>query len=300
MKNDRKQALTYNIIGHTQTFFRKANDGHATLSEKTAMRIAVILSLLPALLLSACAAFFAPPQFPIVDSPSAIVTQDQSPCLLTPARALELMYGEDALSVTETEVLLPAPYSGYTTTVHLNLMTFFWENAAEQCLVITNSAFDNSHVNQATIDGAIFRWRGDSWKLAAFQPNLISLGSFGYVPKGSLVHIGPDKHAALLRSKWEGQGYASEYATIITEVNGSLRVVLHLLMSERQETFDKDGVFLKWGYQSELAFRTGSHSDFDDIVVTQYGVNQDGDHFNRMSVYAFSDGRSAYMPVNEK
>jgi 3D (Asp-Asp-Asp) domain-containing protein len=87
----------------------------------------------------------------------------------------------------------------------------------EKRLVITDGAFDYRHACQAAIGGAVFRQENGSWKLVAFQPNIISLGSFGYVPKGTLIQIGPDKHAALIRSGWAGQGYEGEYATIIAD-----------------------------------------------------------------------------------
>ncbi len=211
------------------------------------------------------------------------------------------MYGDEALSISDTEAILHAPVPHYTTTVHINLMACFWEDLTEKCLVVTDSAFDHCHACQADIGGAVFQQVNGSWKLVVFRPNIISLGSFGYVPKGELIQIGPDKRAALIRSGWAGQGYEGEYATIIAEIDGSLRVVLNLLVSERQETFAKDGTaFLEWGYSSKLEFYSGNHPDFYDLVVTQYGIDREGNRFEAVSIYSFSAEKREYMPVRQR
>ncbi len=115
---------------------------------------------------------------------------------------LEAMYGREALSIDGTEALLPAPVPNRIMTVHINLMACFWEGPDKKCLVVTDRAFDNCHVCQADIDSAIFQLINGSWELVVFQSKAISLGSFGHVPKGELIQIGPDKYAALIESDW--------------------------------------------------------------------------------------------------
>ncbi len=219
----------------------------------------------------------------------------------TTKQVLEAMYGNESLSISDTEATLHAPVPNYTTTVHINLMACFWEDLAEKCLVVTDSAFNSCHACQADIGGAVFQRINGSWELIVFQPKIISLGSFGYVPKGELIQIGPDKHAALIRSGWAGQGYEGEYATIIAEIDGSFRVVLNLLVSEMQETFAKDGTAsLEWGYSSKMEFFASEHSDFYDLVVTQYGINSEGEKFKTVSLYTFSGTNDEYVLVSQR
>ncbi len=262
--------------------------------------IAVVLLLVSILLLIACRAVHKSPATPFV-SPVYTVSPSTAESLLTPRQALEAMYGSEALSISDTEALLNAPVPSRTTAVHINLMACYWEEHAEKCLVITDSVFDNCHACKADIGGAVFRRANGTWQLAVFQPKIISLGSFGYVPKGELIQIGPDKHAALIRSGWAGQGYEGQYATIVAEIDGSFQVVLNLLISEMQETFAKDGTAsLEWGYGSKMEFFAGKHPDFYDLVVTQYGINKEGNKFKTVRFYAFSDANCKYMLVRQR
>lgn len=210
--------------------------------------------------------------------------------MLSPKQALELMYGEEALSISDREAHLRAPVEGYTTTVHINLMACYWEDDIEKCLVITDGAFDSSHVSQADIAGAVFYRIDSRWRLNVFQPHIISLGSFGYVPKGELIQIGPERYAVLLRSGWAGQGYQGEYATILAETEDTLRVVFHLRVNESQDVFDKGGsATMAWGYASNLEFVAGENPDYYDLVITQYGINPEGKNFKTVKAYTFSN-----------
>lgn len=219
----------------------------------------------------------------------------------TTRQALEALYGDEALSISDTEATLHAPVPNYTTTVHINLMACFWEDLTEKCLVVTDSAFDYCHACQADIGSAVFQRINGSWELIVFQPTIISLGSFGYVPKGELIQIGPDKHGALIRSGWAGQGYEGEYATIIAEIDGSFRVLLNLLVSESQETFAKDGTTsLEWGYSSKMEFYARDRSDYYDLVVTQYGINGEGKKFKTVSLFTFSGANGQYILASQR
>ncbi len=220
----------------------------------------------------------------------------------TSRQVLEAMYGDEALSISDTEVLLPAPVPNYTTTVHINLMACFREGPDEKCLVVTDGAFDNCHICQSEIDCAMFQVVNGSWELVVFQPNVISLGSFGYVPKGELIQIGPDKHAALIRSGWAGQGYEGEHATIIAEIDGSFRVVLNISVGALQESFEKDGTTpLMWGYGSKMEFfADDDHPDYYILLMTQYGINEEGEKFKTVSLYAFSDTEGQYVMVSQR
>ncbi len=214
---------------------------------------------------------------------------------------LEAMYGDEALSMNDKEAIIPAQVPNQTAIVHINLMTCFWESLEEKCLVVTDKSFDNCHVCQAEIDSAIFQRMHDSWELTVFQPNVIALGSFGYVPKGELIQIGPDKHAALVKSSWNGQGYEGEYNTIIAETNDSIQVVFNLLISEIEESLEKDGTTsLKWGYSSKMEFFPGARSDYYDLKVTQFGVNKEGMKFKHVRFYTFSDTEGRYMMVSHQ
>lgn len=298
------------------------SDGWGTIIRKKSVTF-LLLSML-AFLLAACAIvqdtpitpsippeYVASPIKPKSMSRTTGLAQPPSPIIIvpsvmregmpTPRQAFEAMYGAKALSITDTEATLPAPVPNYTTTVHMNLMACFWEGLAEKCLVVTDSAFNFCHACQADIGGAVFQRIDGSWKLAVFRPTIISLGSFGYVPKGELIQIGPNKHAALIRSGWAGHGYEGEYATIIAEIDGSLRVLLNLRVSEMKETFAKDGTAsLEWGYNSKMEFFAGRHSDIYDLVVTQYGINREGEKFKTVSLYTFSDANDEYVLVHQR
>ena len=234
-------------------------------------------------------------------SPTVSVSPSIREGMPTSRQVLEAMYGNQALSINDTEATLPASVPNRTTTVHINLMACFWEGLDEKCLVVTDGSFDNCHACQADIDSAIFQLINGSWELVVFQPKVISLGSFGYVPKGELIQIGPDKHAALIKSGWAGQGYEGEYNTIIAEIDGSFRVVLNLLASEMEEPFAKDGTAsLKWGYSSKMDFFPGDRSDYYDLVVTQFGIDREGKKFKTVRFYTFSDTEGRYIMVSQR
>jgi hypothetical protein len=213
----------------------------------------------------------------------------------TPRQVLEALYGNVAISISDTKALLPGPMPGYTTTVQINLMACYWEDGVEKCLVITNSAFDYSHVSQADIGGAVLKRINGVWHIAIFQPYITSMGSFGYVPKGYLIQIGPGKYAALLRGEWAGQGYEGEGCAIIAEIDGALRVILSLPLSAVQEgEYNK----LEWGYGSRLDFYEG-RSPIYSLKVTQFGINEKRQKFKKISVYTFSQTEHRYVLFKE-
>lgn|GEM_PF-2524246 len=213
----------------------------------------------------------------------------------TTRQVLEALYGNVAISISDTEALLPGPMPGYTTTVRMNLMACYWEEGVEKCLVITDSAFSDAHVSQADIGGAVLTRINGVWRVAVFQPHITSLGSFGHVPKGALIQIGPDKHAALMRGEWAGQGYEGEGCAIIAEIEGDLRVILSLPLSAVQEgEYNK----VEWGYGSRLDFYEG-RSPIYSLKVTQFGVNEKRQKFKKISVYVFSEREHRYVLFKE-
>ena len=241
------------------------------------------------------------PATTVLANPTVSVLSSMRESIPTGRQVLEAMYGNEALSINDTEAILPAFVPDRTTTVHINLMACFWEGTDEKCLVVTDGSFDNCHVCQADIDGAIFQLINGSWELVTFQPKVISLGSFGYAPKGRMIQIGPDKHAALIKSGWAGQGYEGEYSTIIAEIDGGFRVVLNLLVSEMEESFAKDGASsFEWGYSSKMEFFPDDRSDYYNLVVTRFGVNREGKKFKTVESYMFSDTEGGYIMVSQR
>lgn len=246
-----------------------------------------------------CACAYARPSYSVLPTPS--VEPEQTIGVLTPRQALAAMYGNEAFAIYDTEALLPAPVAEYTTTVRINVIACYWEDYEDKCIVITDGAYNTCHLCQADIGGAIFRIVNNSWRLSVFQRNIISLGSFGYVPKGELIRIGPNKYAVLLRSGWAGQGYEGESVTIIAEIEGSLRIIASFPVSELQESFAEGGtIFFDWGYGSKIDFILGENPNFYNIVITQYGINRQGDKFKSVIFYTFSEESGKYVLVHQR
>ncbi len=259
----------------------------------------MVITWLCLVLMFLCACAYARPSYSVLPTPS--VEPEQTVGVLTPRQALAAMYGNEAFAIYDTEALLPAPVAEYTTTVHINVIACYWEDYEDKCIVITDSAYNTCHACQADIGGAIFRIVNNSWRISVFQRNIISLGSFGYVPKGELIRIGPNKYAVLLRSGWAGQGYEGETVTIIAEIEDSLRVIASFPVGELQESFAKDGtMFFDWGYGSKIEFFPVEDSDFYNILIKQYGIDNQGNKFKRTIVYTFSKEIGKYVLVRQE
>jgi len=196
----------------------------------------------------------------------------------------ERMYGDGALSITDEEVLIRAPVQGLTTTVRLNLLAPYREGTTDKILVLTSGAFSNAHVAGATIDGAILVKSAGGWTMDTIRHDIVELGSFGYIPPGELVQIGPDKYGALLRSGWAGQGYESTRVTIIAQVEACLIVTFDLRRTDEKQA--AVGLEKSWGYTATLEF-IDSNTDFYDIRLTQQGTDREGKEFLAVKNYAF-------------
>ncbi len=234
-----------------------------------------------------------PTAFPIpTSSSSPVPTAIVGSAMPTARQALTLMYGDRAYVIDDHQAMLTAPADGYTTTVHINTMGCYWEENEEKCLVITDQAFDHAHITQAQIDGALFLRQNGVWRMELFRPRLAELGSFGYVPKGSLIYFGPDRRAALIHSYWQGQGSEEEHITIFAQIGDEIKVIFDQLVNASFTPPDGGAALGPgWGYGSRLEFEENEKSDYYTIVLTQFGTGQEGDYFRRDSVFLFEDGR---------
>jgi hypothetical protein len=148
--------------------------------------------------------------------------------IISPKEALGLMFGKDSTfseDGTKVEVTLK---NGYKSWIEINSLICFWEHESEKCIVITSRSEGQCHICGVHIQGAIFKKTSKEWAMIKFEPQIAFVGSFGYISKGELIHIGDQKYAILLRSGYGNLGYSNTHTTIIAETNFLMRrKILH-------------------------------------------------------------------------
>ena len=215
-------------------------------------------------------------------------------------KALEVMYGSEATSITDDAAIIPAPIPDYATTVRVSLAAAYQENGVAKHLVITDSSFDTCHACQAVIDGAIFSATAEGWRLETLSKGIVKIGSFGYASRGQLVQIGPDKFGALLVSEYAGQGYQSSTTVILTNIGKGLEVIFNVLTteSEDQPYLCQQMKICKWGYDSRLIFVEKEGASFYNIQLVVQGTDRDGRSLHKTRTYVFFG--TQYVLVREK
>lgn len=209
-------------------------------------------------------------------------------------KALEIIYGEIALSIKEDEIILPSQFKDYNDFYFPNMVASYEEEGLEKYLVITHGGmFPSCHPCQASIDGAIFTKSQNGWDLSLVSRGIVSIGSFSFVPPGQIVKIGPDKYGVLLLSVWSGQGYHSEASVIITEVENELRVVFLTQTLENQ--LDAITQQTVWGYTSKIDFIPGENLRYYDIQLTQQGTNNEREQVFLTEIYTFSESDKQFV-----
>jgi hypothetical protein len=181
------------------------------------------------------------------------------------------MFGKDkTFSADGTKVMLTSQNGSYNYWVEINTLTCYWEHQSEKCLVITDWSEGQCHICGVNIQGAVFERTGERWVLSIFNPQIVLLGSFGFVSKGELIRIGDDKHAIVFRSGYGNLGHFFDYVTFIAETENSLGVVFQYDSS----VSDTDG----WKYVAQLDFNPDkTNPDYYKIVLSYFGTDSNGD-----------------------
>jgi hypothetical protein len=189
--------------------------------------------------------------------------------IISPKEALGKMFGKDSTFSTDGTKVQVTLKNGYNSWVEINSLICFWEHESEKCIVITSRSEGKCHICGVYIQGAIFQRTSKEWAMIKFNPKIAFIGSFGYVSKGELIHIGDGKYAILLKSGYGNQGYSNTHTTIIAEAEESIGIVLDYFPNKSKDT--------EWKFMSELNFYPDENNgDYYEIVITYFGTDETG------------------------
>lgn len=175
-----------------------------------------------------------------------------------------LAAGEGVSVTVETRILLALP---------------FRQGKVKRFIILTGTALPDYTCTQcpALIGGGLFSRRGKEWLLDSVETAVTQVGSWGRVPKGKLVEIGPDKRGVLFQDELKAQAYVGEHTVILTDVGGVLREVLRVETHASNENgCGIEGFEECWEYTSTWEFTPGRNLEYDDFHMTISGTRYDG------------------------
>lgn len=219
-------------------------------------------------------------------------------------KALELIYGNFdpkkkyakwIVTKEEAENLqkLGSGISGTVFTSSASAQKYqYTEGGIQKLLFITATApprFD-CHACAPLVGGGLFSKTNDGWQLDSETKYITTMGSYGSIPTGKLVPIGPDRQGIVFHQGYLAQGIQGEGVVIIGYTNATLRE----LISINEYGGNNEGAGCRdtsggsgdsgagsdtsefsmpcYSYSSKIDFKAGANPDYYDLVVVTTGT----------------------------
>jgi hypothetical protein len=170
----------------------------------------------------------------------------------------------------------PFPFSEGVATRLINIMSYK-DSAGTQYKVITfnHSAYDADGAQTSRFTGGLlglakFVLVDSTWQLRFFQPAIASYGAFSQCPTPTLVLIGKDQYAFMLKnSNGPGGGPFDGSLYLIAGTGGAYQEIMRGYHVERTEVGEEEGLS-SWTY--EYSIPVSEKKFFRDIIVTIKGT----------------------------
>lgn len=229
-------------------------------------------------------------------------------------KALQLLYGSDAEIGTnkdtgrafaiwkstpaiDAELFPHADPTGAVMSV-VNLALPISVGGAKEYLVLTASnpysveekaATNGCHGCVATLGGIVVSEQKGTWKADIKNLHIADLGSWGQVPEGQLVLIGPDRYGVRFDFDDVHQGDTNDWTIFVGVVGKELTKILDIdtgnsdtqgtCADEQQDATDGkekfDSKLWCYGYSSDMQFVAGAGLDYYDLEVRYTGTDAD-------------------------
>ena len=167
-------------------------------------------------------------------------------------------------------------------------------------IIQTEHYFDSCHACTVVLGGAIFHQIDGLWHLKALNRSIEAVGNWGRAPTNmSLIKIGSDFHAVVVRDGYMAQGEYHENLFIVGPVGDRVERLFFFFDAAgdnegcREET-DKDAAdgHECFAYDSIPTFHQGSNADYFDIEIVREGTNYNDDNnvkpFKEVFLYRFN------------
>jgi len=179
---------------------------------------------------------------------------------------------------------------------------FIQNNQDKQILIYSRSDCE-AHACGATLKGAVFVKPDNSWQLETAAEKMTEVGSYGQAPEAKLIQVGHDHYGVLFTGSEVHMGYTTDYAMLITSVEGALQPVLLVNTGQTNSgTCDNSSTELAncYHYQVDLKFVAGDHPQYYDIHATRKGTEADpqGHIVPVKETKVFTFMNDQYQPLN--
>jgi hypothetical protein len=194
-------------------------------------------------------------------------------------QALGMLYGQyPGAVVSDTMVSIPVEHLGWF--INVVLAAPYDEAGRHKLVVLTEWAKgprdggDNACDScGADLGGGIFVKSGSTWvaETKDISNTLDNIGTWGHVPDGYLVQIGPNRHGFMFFPYKGGLGSSDQLMYLYAEVAGRLkRIAVFDGFNESYPAYPGDNGWIG-GHRSVYQFRPGQNPGYYDLYVDATG-----------------------------
>lgn len=152
------------------------------------------------------------------------------------------------------------------------------------------------------ISAGVFVPAREGWKLESVTRGVLAFGDFGKAPEASVIQIGPDAHAFLLRVT-SAQERTTTGEALLVPWKGTVQDALRAIVADTDEG-NCGGAYPCYRNQREVKFVHGPNPQYDDIELTLSGTDMPQEPPYKLRKVSgrerlrFEDGK--YVPVDKQ
>lgn len=179
----------------------------------------------------------------------------------------------------------------------------FWDGDSHIHAIFTQTPrVDNKgtaydcHVCGVMVGVVTYKQVNGKWEFISMQPEIAELGQWGHAPEvkqAEILQLAPDNVALLINERDSGQGYYGESINFIAYAKNKWHDLgfVHTgegisgNCSDTPPSNKNEEVFGRcWSYKGKVSIKTGSNSEYPDLLVTLTGTEAGKDELHTVPV----------------